>query len=219
MCKIIATSMEERSKRLQHLLKRSEEMQVLSTDKTHSLPAGVAAELINPYGSSVINRELTQSEAHTIPKLDYRRRSLSAGKIAPTIGVHRRFSSVTAGTDDNNNFTLLHNRFASTDLPTSCSNLNFLGLHCRVSRDDNDADVESLCSTSELFAKRISVTSIDSNSYSRNQSTSPTNHLQSTKQHLSQLSDNERYLSDDEAYKAKRYNLTSLRYCNVIEPG
>ena len=224
MCKIIATSMEERSKRLQHLLKRSEEMQVLnqSINKKQSLPAE-AVELFSSLGGSMITREQTQSDRHSIPKLDIHRRSLSAGKIAPTSGVHRRFSSYTAPEDTTSSFTQLHNRFASTEIPTtSTSNLNFLGLH-RMSRDDSDADVESLCSTTDtkhLFTKRISATSFDSNSFSRAQSNSPTHHsqLQSTKPSL-QLSDNERYLSDDEAYKRKRFSLASLRYFNAVEPG
>ena len=225
MCKIIATSMEERSKRLQHLLKRSEEMQVLhqSINKKHSMPTD-AVDLFSSLGSSMITREQAQSDRHSIPNLDFHRRSLSAGKIAPTYGVHRRFSSYTAPEDTSSSFTQLHSRFASIELPTaSTSNLNLLGLH-RMSRDDSDADVESLCSTTDtkhLFTKRISATSIDSNSLSRAQSNSPTNHgqLQFTNKPSLQLSDNERYLSDDEAYKRRRFSLASLRYFNAVEPG
>ena len=219
MCKIVATSMEERSKRLQHLLKRSEEMQVLKnsrTNKTRSLPAE-AAKLFSSYGGSV-QKEYAQIE---IPKLDSRRRSLSAGKIVPASRVHRRFSSFTA-TDNNNSFAQIHNLFPSMELPTSSSNFNFLGLH-PMSRDGSDADVESICSTTDtkyLFTKRASNASIDSNSFSRAQTASPTNQLQSSAgQHSLQLSDNERYLSDDEAYKRKRFSLTSLQYYNSIEPG
>ena len=206
MCKIVATSMEERSKRLQHLLKRSEEMQVLKNsriNKTRSLPAE-AAKLFSPY----VSREHTQMD---IPKLDGRRRSLSAGKIVPPSRMHRRFSSVIA--TDNNSFAQIHNLFPSSELPTSSSNFNFLGLH-RMSRDGSDADVESICST-----RRVSTASIDSNSFSRAQTASPTNQLQSSGRHSLQLSDNERYLSDDEAYRRKRFSLTSLRYYNAIEPG
>lgn len=220
MCKIVATSMEERSKRLQHLLKRSEEMQVLKNsriNKTRSLPAE-AAKLFNSYHGGSLQRELAQTET---PKLDGRRRSLSAGKIVPASRIHRRFSSVIA-TDSNNSFAQIHNLFPSTELPTSSSNFNFLGLH-RMSRDGSDADVESICSTTDtkhLFTKRVSCASIDSNSFSRAQTVSPTNQLQSSAgQHSLQLSDNERYLSDDEAYKRKRFSLTSLKYYNSIEPG
>lgn len=212
--------MEERSKRLQHLLKRNEEMQVMNSskaNKTRSLPAG-AADLFSSYGS--IRRERTQTDTCSVPKLDSRRRSLSAGKIMLSPAMRRRFSSIIA-TDESNGFTQLHNRFASTDiLPTSSSTYNFLSLH-RMSRDDSDADVESMCSTTDtkyLFTKRISTASIDSNTLSRTQNISPTNQLQSTKHSLS-LSDNERYLSDDEAYKRKRFNLASLQYYNAIEPG
>ena len=220
MCKIVATSMEERSKRLQHLLKRNEEMQVLKTsrmNKTCSLPVE-AAKLFSSYGGS-LKREHTQMDT---PKLDSRRRSLSAGKIVPSSRIHRRFSSVIA-TDNNNSFAQIHNLFPSTELPTSSSNFNFLGLH-RMSRDGSDADVESICSATDtkyLFTKRVSTASIDSNSFSRAQTASPTNQLQSSgRQHsLQQLSDNERYLSDDEAYKRKRFSLTSLQYYNAIEPG
>lgn len=230
MCKIIATSMEERSKRLQHLLKRNEEMQVLHNSKSkkaHTLPTGTAG-LFSSYGSSMVKKDWMQTDKCNLPKLDSRRRSLSAGKIVPTpttLAIHRRCSSVI-GTDNNSFAQALH-RFASTELPTSSSNSNFPhGLH-RMSRGGSDADVESLCSTTDtrhLFTKRISVASIDSN---RTQTTSPTNQLQSTK-HSMHLSDSERYLSDDgatpswrtnEAYKRKRFSLTSLQYYNAIEPG
>ena len=226
MCKIVATSMEERSKRLQHLLKRSEEMQVLKNskiNKTSSLPAE-AAELFRSYGSS-FKRENTQTEMCHFPKLDVRRRSLSAGKIVPSSQIHRRFSSVIA-TDNNNSGSLaqIHNLFPSTELLTGSSNFNFLGLH-QMSRDGSDADVESICSTTDtrhLFAKRASAASIDSASFSRPQTASPTNQLQSSgrqSRHSLQLSDNEQYLSDDEAYRRKRFSLTSLQYYNPIEPG
>ena len=222
MCKIVATSMEERSKRLQHLLKRNEEMQGLKNsklDKTCSLPAKTA-ELFSLYGSS-IKREHTQRDTCCIPKLDARRRSLSAGKIVPVSRIHRRFSSVM-DTDNNNSFAQLHNLFPSTELLTSSSNFNFLGLH-RMSRDGSDADVESICSTTDakhLFTKKTSTASIDSNGFGRAQTASPTNQLLSSgRQHSNPLSDNERYLSDDEAYRRRRCSLSAMQYYNPIEPG
>ena len=230
MCKIIATSMEERSKRLQHLLKRNEEMQVLNNsriNKTRSLPTE-AAELFSSYSSSIIKRDQLQTDTSNRSKLDGRRRSLSTGKIVPnptTLTLCRRFSSAI----DNISLPQVHNRFASSELPTSCSNLNFMGLH-RMSRDGSDADVESLCSTTDtkyLLPTRISTASIDSNSFNRAQTASPTNQLQSTR-HSLQMSDNDRCLSDDGgasnfvtngAYRKKRFSLTSLHYYNTIEPG
>ena len=192
-------------------------------DKTCSLPTK-AAELFSLYGSS-IKREHTQKDTCCVPKLDARRRSLSAGKIVPVSRIHRRFSSVM-DTDNNSSFTQLHNLFPSTELLTSSSNFNFLGLH-RMSRDGSDADVESISSTSDakhLFTKKTSTASMDSNSpgnsFSRAQTASPTNQLQSSSiQHSNPLSDNERYLSDDEAYRRRRFSLTAMQYYNPIEPG
>ena len=222
--KIIATSMEERSKRLQHLLKRNEELQELNNsriDKTRSLPARTA-EL---FGSTIIRRDQIQTDGSKLHALNSRRRSLSAGKIVPNCAappMHRRFSSLIT-TDCN--FPQVHNHSVSTEFLTSSNNLNFLGLH-RMSRNGSDADVESLSSTTDarhLFAKRVSAASIDSIIFSRTQTASPTNH-----RHSLQLSDNDRYLSDDggasslstnEAYKKKRFNLASLQYYNAIEPG
>ena len=218
--KIVATSMEERSKRLQHLLKRSEGFD-MTVMKKHSLPTGFGSsqeltELLN-------NNDQDQADIFKSSGMSlYRRRSSSTGKlvhqpsITTTRPVIRRYSSASAADCGS---IRMHNRFLSTELPLSSS--NSLAVH-RLSRNSSDADIESLESiTDTRLLKRFSTVSMES-TYTgsfRARSASPTINKFT-------LSDNDKYLSDDgatpnakESHQKRRYSLSSLRYYSVTEPG
>jgi len=222
--KIIATSMEERSKRLQHLLKRSEGFD-MTMIKKRSLPTSFGStqeltELLNTNDQD--QADIFKSSGMSL----YRRRSSSTGKLVhqPSARaahlVIRRYSSASAADCGS---IQTHNRFLSSELPMSSS--NSLAVH-RLSRNSSDADIESLGSiTDTRLLKRRSTASIES-TYTgsfRTQSASPTNQLYLNK---FPLSDNDKYLSDDgatpnvkEPHQKRRYSLSSLRYYNVTEPG
>ncbi|XP_065890203.1 rabphilin-3A-like [Dysidea avara] len=218
--KIVATSMEERSKRLQHLLKRSEGFD-MTVMKKHSLPTGFGST--QELSELLSSNDQDQADTFKLSGLSlYRRRSSSTGRLihppstTVTHSVIRRYSSASAADCGN---IRAHNRFLSTELPMS--SCNSLAVH-RLSRNSSDADIESLGSfTDARHLQRLNTVSMESiytDSF-RAQSASPTNQL-----HLP-LSDNDKYLSDDgatpnakETHQKRRYSLSSLRYYSVTEP-